>query len=128
MKEITVCCFKNCNQLKSVEFSLYSELELIDHYCFSNASIESIYIHSNVKKILIGSFYMCEKLKYVHFNINSELKIIGEYEFYFCRNLKIIEISKSSELELILIKEERVTEPILCKALGKFNSSSNTQS
>lgn len=96
---------------------------MVDQYCFSLTSLESICIPSGVKQISIRSFYICTKLKYVQFEINSELKKIGEYAFFGssihsiaipsnvveigdqafgnCENLHIIDFSQSSKLKLM---------------------------
>ena len=118
IKSIEPCSFKNNKQLKSIEFSQDSELDSIGKEAFTNSSIESIAIPSQVKEIKESTFYECNNLKTVKFTENSQLSLIenhsfastaiekvslpiqineiGEFSFYSCKNLKEIKMDKNS--------------------------------
>lgn len=81
VRTISSFAFKNCEQLKEVQFSDESELQLIEKYAFSNTSIEKIQIPKKVVRIGKDAFFFCQKLKNVEFTKDSSLRIIDEEAF-----------------------------------------------
>lgn len=109
--------------LKTVNFPEDSKLEIFGDSAFSNSSIETIKIPSNVSKIGSLAFANCQNLETVIFTENSKLKIIGDGAFFKsnikkisipssvteieynaftkCRSLKTIEFSEDSQIRSI---------------------------
>ena len=74
--------FSYCKNLKTVEFSMNSELDSIDDYAFSNTLIESISIPQSVSFIGQYVFYSEKStLKTVEFIENSNLKFLSNKAF-----------------------------------------------
>lgn len=123
IKKIASCAFYNCFNLKKVEFSNDSQLQIIDSYAFGLTRIESITIPSKVTRIGTKSFGYCSFLKKIEFSKNSELEIIkkfafehsrmtsfiigchvkqiGSQAFSYCSQLKLVEIEGNSKLTSI---------------------------
>ena len=74
--------FQDYKNLKKIEFSNESKLQIIGCHSFDGTSIESIKIPSSVTEIGNGSFYLCKKLQKIEINEDSNLQKIGSEAFY----------------------------------------------
>lgn len=125
IKRIASDSFSYCQSLKSVKFSLNSEIASIGKSAFSYSSIESLSIPSNVINIDIeeSAFSYCKCLKTVDFpnnikldlidqnlfastaiqsiTIPSSVTIISKFAFYGCNSLKKVDFQENSELFFI---------------------------
>ena len=97
--------FSYCKNLKTVEFSMNSELDSIDDYAFSNTLIESISIPQSVSFIGQYVFYSEKStLKTVEFIENSNLKF--QTKHLQILQLKVLQFQKNlleSEMESFVI-------------------------
>lgn len=82
IKIIAPYCFRSCYQLETINFSVDSQLKIIEEYSFSSTKIESIIIPSTVTIIKEGAFKDCMHLEKVEFEKDSQLISIGSYSFY----------------------------------------------
>ena len=123
IKYIEQYSFYKCPNLKKVEFSPNSQLQIIGSLAFYQSTIESIIIPSSVTSIEELAFLGCKNLHHVEFSPNSQLQIIGSsafkqsaiesiiipssvtsinYDtFRECENLHHVEFSPNSQLQII---------------------------
>ncbi|KAK8865394.1 hypothetical protein M9Y10_010939 [Tritrichomonas musculus] len=81
IKHISSFCFKDCKDIKIIEFQPNSELVSIGKYAFADSSIECITIPENCKRIGVFCFNNTSKLMKVEFPMNSKLEIIPKKAF-----------------------------------------------
>lgn len=74
--------FENCKQLKTVEFTTDSDVQIFDMCAFSCSSIECMNIPLHLTKIGQRCFSFCQNLKRIEILSISELKIIEDDAFY----------------------------------------------
>lgn len=72
------------NNIRSIKFSKYSELQIIDDKAFSHSSLKSIEIPSSVTRIGVKAFSSCQKLTKIGIPIDSKLEIIEKEAFFYC--------------------------------------------
>lgn len=125
--------FSQCKNLKSINFSINSQLQSIGRLAFSESSISSIKIPSKVTQIDEGAFFKCKSLKTIEFSQDSQLETISkelllessierieipsavttikEDSFARCLNLKYVQFLPNSQL--INIEESAFRESSL---------------
>lgn len=81
IKKIGRYAFADCKNLRTVRFSLDSQLSVIDVGAFERSSLEMITIPSHVTQINICAFADCKSLRSVEYSPNSELRSINECLF-----------------------------------------------
>lgn len=123
IKRIASDSFSYCQSLKSVKFSLNSEITSIGKSAFSYSSIESLSIPLKVINIEESAFSYCKCLKTVDFpnniklnsidqslfsstaiqsiTIPSSVTEIGKFAFYGCNSLKRVDFQENSKLFFI---------------------------
>lgn len=123
IKEIGSDALEKCNNLKEIEFSDNSQLQIIRKRAFYCSSIETIKLPPCVKIIEKESFKECKHLQIFEITDNSNLYSIGKYAFYAsgikflnipskvqkigefafgnCSNLQTIEFKNKSSLVFI---------------------------
>ncbi|KAK8836917.1 hypothetical protein M9Y10_037443 [Tritrichomonas musculus] len=119
---ISPFAFNFCKNLKKVEFSGDSNLQIISHDAFTHSSLRSIYIPKHVKKISYYAFNECplvdltfsedseleiiddssfRRTKLKSISIPANVKIIGNSAFYLCELFNKVEFSENSKLKII---------------------------
>ena len=89
--------FRNCENIKVVDFSKCHYLKNIDNNAFGNCkNITKVDLSKchNLKNIGINSFNNCENLEEIIFSEDCKLEQIGGSAFKNCINLKSIKIPK----------------------------------
>ena len=81
IKKIGSYAFSKCTRLRKVNFSLNSQLTIIDSYAFFGSSLEEITVPHSVTEIRERAFGRCKSLRLFSFDPNSELRIIGPSAF-----------------------------------------------
>lgn len=81
IKHISSYCFKDCNNIKTIEFCSNSELVSIEKYAFADSSIECLTIPENCKQIGVFCFNNTSKFLKVEFPMHSKLEIIHKNAF-----------------------------------------------
>jgi len=82
--------FLDCDTLKSLDFSVATNLSLIEANAFENSGLTSVDLTNNTKitEINSGTFKGCYKLETV--KLNSSIVLIGEAAFSGCKMLSSI--------------------------------------
>lgn len=123
IKKIAGAAFCECKNLKNIEFSDYSKLEIIERNGLSSISIKNISIPKHVKEIGTMAFYCNRSMRKIEFAEDSELllikklafyqisirsiefpsslKRIGKYAFEFCQSLKYVDFKEDCHLKFI---------------------------
>lgn len=97
---ISSCAFKNCENLKFINFDSSQNIEYLGKNAFSNCiSLNKIKIPSSIIHISNGCFLNCIHLKSVE--TDADIESIGRSAFEGCRSLKSINGIINDKLQYI---------------------------
>ena len=83
LERIGAQCYRECSNLRSVEFEKNSRCKVISEGIFDSCTrLEKVYLPETVKIIEKRAFYRCKELKNIV--LPDSITEIGEEAFYFC--------------------------------------------
>ena len=84
VRELCLCCFKECWSLHRVTFGSSSSLKRIGVECFQRSGVEEVSIPDSVRELGDRCFEGCSSLRRVTFGSSSSLERIGVQCFSDC--------------------------------------------
>ena len=100
---IEIIAFKDCKEIKKIDFSDCSLLTEIGYYAFRACAVKHVDLSAckKLNKIGKGVFYLCQKMRTINLLGCEELNQIGEMAFGYCSQLDVVDLSQCKKLSKI---------------------------